>query len=123
LEAAGFEYNDALTIAVSPELRVGPLVTGQTDTMVLHYEQTSQVMREYPGFHVLYDLSQALPHLSYNETCGRRDVVEKHREALIDMAAATIVATRYAYEHREEAIDALVAVTGHKREDAAYAYD
>lgn len=102
--------------------RVPALVTGQSDTAIFHYEQASQVLRTRRGFHVLFDLYQALPDDEYNAYCGLRPWVEAHRETVVNLTAATILAIRYAYAHRAETIAALARITGADPQDVAHAY-
>jgi ABC-type nitrate/sulfonate/bicarbonate transport system substrate-binding protein len=122
LAAAGLRPGDVAMVATTTAGRVPALVTGQSDTAIFHYEQASKVLRTQRGFHVLYDLYKALPDYEYNMYCGLRPWVEAHREAVVDMTAATILAVRYAYAHRAETVKALTEITHEDPEDVAYAY-
>jgi len=122
LAAGGVRPEDVAMIPTTTAGRVPALVTGQSDTAIFHYEQASRVLRTQRGFHVLYDLYKALPDYEYNIYCGLRPWVQAHREAVVNMTAATILAVRYAYAHRAETIKALTDITHADTEDVAYAY-
>lgn len=122
LQTAGLRPEDVTIVQTTPAGRVAALLTGQNDTSLFHYEQASRVLRTQRGFHVLYDLYKALPDYEYNVYCGLRPWVAAHREAVVNMTAATILAIRYAYAHRAETIQALVQITHADPEDVAYAY-
>ncbi|HEV2438911.1 MAG TPA: ABC transporter substrate-binding protein [bacterium] len=122
LAAGRVRPEDVAMIPTTTAGRVPALVTGQSDTAIFHYEQASRVLRTQRGFHVLYDLYKALPDYEYNIYCGLRPWVQAHREAVVNMTAATILAVRYAYAHRAETIKALADITHADPEDVAYAY-
>jgi ABC-type nitrate/sulfonate/bicarbonate transport system substrate-binding protein len=122
LAKAGLGPQDVTVVQTTPAGRVAALLTGQNDTAIFHYEQASKVLRTQRGFHVLYDLYQALPDYEYNVYCGLRPWVEAHRDAIVNLTAATILAVRYAYAHRAETIRALIQITHEDPEDVAYAY-
>ena len=122
LKTAGLRSEDVTIVQTTPAGRVAALLTGQNDTAIFHYEQASKVLRTQRGFHVLYDLYKALPDYEYNMYCGLRPWVQAHREAVVNMTAATILAVRYAYAHRVETIKALTGITHEDPEDVAYAY-
>lgn len=122
LQTAGLRPEDVAIVPTTPAGRVAALLTGQNDTAIFHYEQASKVLRTQRGFHVLYDLYKALPDYEYNIYCGLRPWVAAHRETVVNMTAATILAVRYAYAHRVEALKALTQITHEDPEDVAYAY-
>ncbi len=122
LATAGLRPEDVKVVQTTPAGRVAALITGQNDTAIFHYDQASRVLRTQRGFHVLYDLYRALPNYEYNIYCGLRSWVEAHRETVVNLTAATILAIRYAYAHRVETIKALTTITGEDPEDVAYAY-
>jgi ABC-type nitrate/sulfonate/bicarbonate transport system substrate-binding protein len=122
LQTAGLRPEDVTIVQTTPAGRVAALLTGQNDTAIFHYEQASKVLRTQRGFHVLYDLYKALPEYEYNVYCGLRPWVQAHRDAVVNMTAATILAVRYAYTHRAETIKALTDITHADPEDVAYAY-
>ncbi|HLW47933.1 MAG TPA: ABC transporter substrate-binding protein [bacterium] len=122
LATAGLRADDVAMVPTTTAGRVPALVTGQSDTAIFHYEQASKVLRTQRGFHVLYDLYKALPDYEYNIYCGLRPWVEAHRDLIVNMTAATILAVRYAYAHRPETIKALTDITHEDAEDVAYAY-
>lgn len=122
LAKAGLRPEDVTVVQTTPAGRVAALLTGQNDTAIFHYDQASKVLRTQRGFHVLYDLYQALPDYEYNIYCGLRPWVRAHREAIVNLTAATILAVRYAYAHRAETIRALTQITHEDPEDVAYAY-
>jgi NitT/TauT family transport system substrate-binding protein len=122
LAKAGLRPEDVTMVQTTTAGRVASLITGQSDTAIFHLEQASKVLRTQRGFHVLYDLYQALPDYEYNVYCGLRSWVQAHREAVANLTAATILAVRYAYTHRTETIRALVQITHEDPEDVAYAY-
>ncbi len=122
LATAGLRPEDVTVVQTTPAGRVAALLTGQNDTAIFHYEQASKVLRTHRGFHVLYDLYRALPNYEYNLYCGLRPWVEAHRETVVNLVAATILAVRYAYAHRAETIKALTGITHEDPEDVAYAY-
>ena len=122
LQTAGLRPEDVAIVQTTPAGRVAALLTGQNDTAIFHYEQASKVLRTQRGFHVLYDLYKALPDYEYNVYCGLRPWVAAHRETVVNMTAATILAVRYAYAHRTEALAALTQITHEDPEDVAYAY-
>lgn len=122
LATAGLHAEDVAMVPTTTAGRVPALVTGQSDTAIFHYEQASKVLRTQRGFHVLYDLYKALPDYEYNMYCGLRPWVEAHRDAVVNMTAATILAVRYAYTHRVETLKALADITHEDAEDVGYAY-
>jgi len=122
LAKAGLRAEDITMVPTTTAGRVAALVTGQNDTALFHLEQASKVLRTQRGFHVLYDLYRALPDYEYNMYCGLRPWVQAHRTAMVNMTAATILAVRYAYAHRAEAIKAIADITHEDPEDVAYAY-
>ena len=122
LQTAGLKPEDVAIVQTTPAGRVAALLTGQNDTSIFHYEQASKVLRTQRGFHVLYDLYKALPDYEYNMYCGLRPWVQAHRDTVVNMTAATILAVRYAYTHRAETIKALTEITHADTEDVAYAY-
>jgi ABC-type nitrate/sulfonate/bicarbonate transport system substrate-binding protein len=122
LAKAGLRAEDVTFVPTTTAGRVAALVTGQNDTALFHLEQASKVLRTQRGFHVLYDLYKALPDYEYNIYCGLRPWVQAHRAAVVNMTAATILAVRYAYTHRVEAIKAITDITHEDPEDVAYAY-
>ena len=122
LATAGLRAEDVAMVPTTTAGRVPALVTGQNDTALFHLEQASKVLRTQRGFHVLYDLYKALPEYEYNAYCGLRPWIQAHREAVVNLTAATILAVRYAYGHRAETIKALTDITHEDPEDVAYAY-
>jgi len=122
LAAAGLKAEEVTIVQTTSAGRVPALISGQTDTAVFHYEQVSKVLREQRGFSLLYDLNKALPKYQYHLHCALKANVQKNREALIDLTAATILAIRYAYDHRTETVRALAKLTGATEADAGYAY-
>ena len=122
LATVGLRAEDVTMVPTTTAGRVPALVTGQNDTALFHLEQASKVLRTQRGFHVLYDLYKALPEYEYNIYCGLRPWVQAHREAVVNMTAATILAVRFAYAHRAETIKALIDITHEDPEDVAYAY-
>jgi len=122
LATAGLKVEDVTMVPTTTAGRVAALVTGQNDTALFHLEQASKVLRTQRGFHVLYDLYKALPDYEYNIYCGLRPWVQAHRAAVVNLTAATILAVRYAYAHRAEAIKAIADITHEDPEDVAYAY-
>lgn len=122
LAAAGLKLEDVTIVQTTSAGRVPALLSGQTDTAVFHYEQVSKLLREQRGFLLLYDLNKALPSYQYHVHCALKQNVQKNREAIIDMTAATILAIRYAYDHRAETVRILAKLTGAEETDAGYAY-
>ena len=122
LATAGLRAEDVTMVPTTTAGRVPALVTGQNDTAIFHLEQASKVLRTQRGFHVVYDLYKALPDYEYNVYCGLRPWVQAHRQAVVNLTAATILAVRYAYAHRAETIKALADITHEDPEDVAYAY-
>jgi len=122
LADAGLKPEDVIQVPVTTAGRVASLVTGQADTAVLHYEQASQILRQTKGFHVLYDVQRALPNYQYHVYCAPRQFVQSHREAIVNLVAATILAVRYAFANRAETVRILSKVTGAAPEDIGYAY-
>lgn len=122
LATAGLRPEDVTMVQTTTAGRVPSLLTGQTDTAVFHYEQASRILREQRGFHVLYDVQQALPEYQYHVYCAPRGWVRAHREAVVGLVAATIMAVRYAFTHRAETIEILSRVTGAAPVDVGYAY-
>ncbi len=122
LNAAGLKPEDVTTVQTTTAGRVPSLITGQSDTAVFHYEQASVVLRRQKGFHVMYDLQKALPEYQYHVYCAPRQWVQQHREAVVNLVAATILAVRYAYANRAETVRILSTVTGADPEDVGYAY-
>jgi ABC-type nitrate/sulfonate/bicarbonate transport system substrate-binding protein len=51
-----------------------------------------------------------------------RPWVQQHRDAVVDMVAATILALRYAYTHRAEVVRVAEKITGAEEMDVGYAY-
>jgi len=122
LAAAGLAPEDVVVVPTTTAGRVAALISGQTDTAVFHYEQVSKVLRTVRGFHVILDLYQALPNYDYHMMCGMRQWVQRHRDAVVDMVAATMLALRYAYSHRAETVRPLMKITGAEEPDVGYAY-
>ncbi len=122
LTAAGLRPEDVTIVQTTSAGRIPALISGQTDTAVFHYEQVSKLLREQRGFLLLYDLNKALPSYQYHIHCALKQVVQQKREALIDMTAATILAIRYAYDHRSESVRILAKLTGADEADVGYAY-
>jgi len=122
LAAAGLKPEDVTIVQTTSAGRVPALISGQTDTAVFHYEQVSKLLREQRGYALLYDLNKALPNYQYHVHCALKANVQKNREAFIDLTAATIVAIRYAYDHRTETVRLLAKLTGANEADAGYAY-
>ncbi|HKV43639.1 MAG TPA: ABC transporter substrate-binding protein [bacterium] len=122
LAAAGLKMEDVTVVPTTTAGRVAALVSGQTDTAVFHYEQVSKVLRTLRGYHVILDMYQALPNYDYHLMCGMRPWVQQHRDAVVDMVAATIRAIRYAYGHRAESVRIFATFTGADVPDVGYAY-
>ncbi len=122
LAAGGLKAEDVTIVQTTSAGRVPALISGQTDTAVFHYEQVSKLLRTQRGYALLFDLNKALPSYQYHVHCGLKANVLKNREALIDLTAATIVAIRYAYNHRRETVRLLAQLTGAEEADAGYAY-
>lgn len=122
LAAANIKPEEVTIVPTTTAGRVPALVSGQTDTAVFHYEQVSKVLRSLTGYRVIYDLQNALPNYQYHLYCGMREFVQRNREAVIDLTAATILAVRYAFTHRTETVRALMKLTGAEEMDAGYAY-
>lgn len=122
LSTAGLKPEDVTMVPSTTAGRVPSLLTGAADAAIFHYEQASKVLRSVRGFHVLLDMYQALPQYDYHLMCGMRPWVQQHRDAVVDMVAATIQALRYAYTHRAETVRALVGITGAEEADAGFAY-
>jgi NitT/TauT family transport system substrate-binding protein len=122
LAAANIRPEEVTIVQTTTAGRVPSLISGQTDTAIFHYEQASRLLRQVPGTRVIFDLQQALPNYQYHVYCAMRSVVERNREAIIDLVAATILAVRHAVNNRAEAVRALVKLTGAEELDAGYAY-
>jgi len=122
LATAGLKPEDATMVPSTTAGRVPSLLSGTADAAIFHYEQASKVLRSVRGFHVILDMLQALPEYDYHLMCGMRQWVQQHRDAAVDMVAATIQALRYAYTHRAETVRALVKITGADEPDVGYAY-
>ncbi len=122
LAPAGLRPEDVTIVQTTSAGRVAALLSGQTDTAVFHYEQISKLLREQRGFLLLYDLNKALPNYQYHVHCALKSMVQKNREAIIDMTAATILAIRYAYNNRAETVRVVARATGAEDADAGYAY-
>ncbi len=122
LAAANLKPEEVTMVPTTTAGRVPAMVSGQTDTAVFHYEQVSKVLRSLTGYRVIYDLQNALPNYQYHLYCGMREFVQRNREAVIDLTAATMVAVRYAFTHRTETVKALMKLTGAEEMDAGYAY-
>ncbi len=122
LATAGLKPDDVTMVPSTTAGRVPSLLTGTADAAIFHYEQASKVLRSVRGFHVLLDMYQALPQYDYHLMCGMRPWVQQHRDAVVDMVAATIQALRYVYTHRAETVRTLVSFTGAEEPDVGYAY-
>jgi ABC-type nitrate/sulfonate/bicarbonate transport system substrate-binding protein len=122
LATAGLKPDDVTMVPSTTAGRVPSLLTGATDAAIFHYEQASKVLRSVRGFHVLLDMYQALPQYDYHLMCGMRQWVQQHRDAVVDLVTATILALRYAYTHRADTVRALAGITGAEEPDAGYAY-
>ncbi len=122
LSTAQLSPEDVTIVQTTTAGRVASLVTGQSDTAIFHYEQASEVLRRQKGFHVLYDLQEALPQYQYHVYCAPKQFVQRNRDAVVDLVAATILAVRYAYANRAETVRILSTVTGADPVDAGYAY-
>lgn len=122
LDAAGLQIGDVTQVQTTTAGRVAALVTGQTDTAIFHYEQAANVLRTQKDFHVLYDVGRALPNYQYHVYCANKQFVAAHREAIVNLVAATILAVRYAFAHRTEAIQTIQKITGANPQDIGYAY-
>ncbi len=122
LAAAGLQVGDVTQVQTTTAGRVAALVTGQTDTAVFHYEQAANLLRTQKGFHVMFDVGQALPNYQYHVYCANKQFVAARREAIVNLVAATILAVRYAFTHRSETIRALQKITGADPQDIGYAY-
>jgi ABC-type nitrate/sulfonate/bicarbonate transport system substrate-binding protein len=122
LAAAGLKPEDVTIVPSTTAGRVSSLLSGTADAAIFHYEQASKVLRSVRGFHVILDMYQALPDYDYHLMCGMRQWVQQHRDAVVDMVAATILAMRHIYTHRAEVVRALVKLTGAEETDVGYAY-
>lgn len=122
LATAGLKPEDVTMVPSTTAGRVPSLLTGAADAAIFHYEQASKVLRSVRGFHVLLDMYQALPLYDYHLMCGMRQWVQQHRDAVVDMVAATVQALRYVYTHRAETVRALASITGAEETDIGYAY-
>ena len=122
LAAAGLTPEDVVIVPTTTAGRIAAMISGQTDTAVFHYEQVSKVLRTVRGFHVILDMYQVLPNYDYHLMCGMRQWVRRHRDAVVDMVAATMLALRYAYTHRAETVRPLIGITGADEPDVGYAY-
>jgi NitT/TauT family transport system substrate-binding protein len=122
LASAGLKPEDVTMVPSTTAGRVPSLLSGAADAAIFHYEQASKVLRSVRGFHVILDMYQALPQYDYHLMCGMRQWVQQHRDAVVDMVAATILALRYVYTHRAETVRALVKITGAEEPDVGYAY-
>ncbi len=122
LATAGLKPDEVTMVPSTTAGRVPSLLTGTADAAIFHYEQASKVLRSVRGFHVLLDMYQALPQYDYHLMCGMRQRVQQHRDAIVDMVTATILALRHAYTHRAETVRALASITGAEEPDVGYAY-
>jgi ABC-type nitrate/sulfonate/bicarbonate transport system substrate-binding protein len=122
LAAAGLKPEDVTMVPSTTAGRVPSMISGAADAAIFHYEQASKVLRSVRGLHVILDMYQALTDYDYHLMCGMRQRVQQHRDAVVDMVAATILALRYVYTHRAEAVRALVKITGAEETDVGYAY-
>jgi len=122
LAAAGLKPEDVTMVPSTTAGRVSSLVSGTADAAIFHYEQASKVLRSVRGFHVILDMYQALPDYDYHLMCGMRQWVQQHRDAVVDMVAATVLALRYAYTHRAEVVRVAEKITGAEEMDVGYAY-
>ena len=122
LVTAGLTPEDVTMVPSTTAGRVPSLLSGTADAAIFHYEQASKVLRSVRGFHVILDMLQALPQYDYHLMCGMRQWVQQHRDAVVDMVAATIIALRYSYTHRAEAVRVVGKLTGADEPDVGYAY-
>jgi NitT/TauT family transport system substrate-binding protein len=123
LRKGSLTVEDAQFISQATAGRLAGIVTGMINGVALHPEDTYLAMKEKPGTHVLFEISELVPDYVYNMYGASTEWLARDRELLRDAIAAMIEANRAMYRDKEKVIPIMVQVTEKPREAVEYAWD
>jgi ABC-type nitrate/sulfonate/bicarbonate transport system substrate-binding protein len=123
LRQANLGVEDAQFISQATAGRLAGIVTGMINGVALHPEDAFLAIRDKPGAHVLFPISEIAPDYVYNIYGASTDWLARDRALLRDAVAAMIEANRLIYRERDKVIPIMVKVTEKPRDAVEFAWD
>lgn len=122
LGMGGLKLEDARFVPGTLAGRLPGLVAGQTDGVALQPEEVFIASKMKPGIHVLVNLREALPNVTFN-TIGAVDaMIEREPDLLRDLVASFIEASRVIYTEKEKVLPIMVKATGQPADAVEYGW-
>jgi NitT/TauT family transport system substrate-binding protein len=123
LRKGSLAVEDAQFISQATAGRLAGIVTGMIDGVSLHPEDAYLAIRDKPGTHVLFEISDLVPNFVFNVYGVNTEWLVRDRPLLRDTIAAMIEADRAIYRDRDKVIPIMVEATQKPREAVEYAWE
>jgi NitT/TauT family transport system substrate-binding protein len=123
LRKGSLAVEDAQFISQATAGRLAGIVTGMIDGVSLHPEDAYLAIRDKPGTHVLFEISDLVPNFVFNVYGVNTEWLARDRPLLRDTIAAMIEADRAIYRDKEKVIPIMVEATQKPREAVEYAWE
>lgn len=124
LSKAGVAETDVQFISTSTAGRLQALLEGQTDTAILHVDQTFKALEAKPDLVVLAKIWETDPNWWYS-AFATSDQLIKEDPALVEAFVRAMIKThRWMYQHKDEVVDIIAKYNdGFTKEIYAQSYD
>jgi NitT/TauT family transport system substrate-binding protein len=123
LRTGNLAIEDAQFISQATAGRLAGIVTGMIDGVSLHPEDAYLAIKDKPGTHVLFEISDLVPNFVFNVYGVNTEWLARDRALLRDTIAAMIEADRAIYRDRDKVIPIMVEATQKPREAVEYAWE
>jgi ABC-type nitrate/sulfonate/bicarbonate transport system substrate-binding protein len=123
LRTGNLAVEDAQFISQATAGRLAGIVTGMIDGVSLHPEDAYLAIKDKPGTHVLFEISDLVPNFVFNVYGVNTEWLMRDRPLLRDTIAAMIEADRAIYRDRDKVIPIMVEATQKPREAVEYAWE
>jgi ABC-type nitrate/sulfonate/bicarbonate transport system substrate-binding protein len=123
LRKGNLVIDDAQFISQATAGRLAGIVTGMIDGVSLHPEDAYLAIKDKPGAHVLFEISDLVPNFVFNVYGVNTDWLARDRALLRDTIAAMIEADRVIYRDKDKVIPIMVEATQKPREAVEYAWE
>ena len=123
LERAGIDPNEVQFIQTTTAGRVPALVTGRTDTAIMHYDQALLASRREPSLKILVPFWEVLPNYLYSGYMTSSNLISRDRELLVSVLSALVEAMRFIYTHKDETVGIAVKENSYPADIEAQAWE
>ncbi len=123
MASCGLTPKDAQFIFVSTKGRVAGLLTGQTDTAILHVDQALVAKKKKPDLNILVNLWEPLPKWLYAVYIAPGKQLSESRQLYVDILTALIKANRFVYKDKTKAVEIAVKYTKEDPDAVSQTYD